>query len=84
MRAWGLAVAAIKVPKGEIMFERKGKAQKGVNWDVYVFLVCGHEPPCLPCEVRGLPNPSLPPFKEGVPKMINGWKPPPLKYWTLW
>ncbi len=52
------------VPKGVVMFERKGKVQKAVPWDVYAFLVCGHEPPCLPCEVRGQPTPSLPPFEE--------------------
>ncbi len=69
MRVWGLAVAAIKVPKGVVMFERKGKPQKGVNWDVYVFLVCGHEPPCMPCEVRGQPTPSLSPFwDDGGPE----------------
>ena len=48
MRAWGLAVAAIKVPKGVFMFERKGKPQKGVNLDVYAFLVCGHAPHACP------------------------------------
>ena len=77
-RAWGLAVDAVMVPKGTVMFERKGKVQKGVPWDVYAFLVCGNVPPCLPCEVRGLPTSSLPPFEEeGAPRMKNGRRPPP-------
>ena len=63
-RAWGLAVDAVMVPKGTVMFKRKGKVQKWVPWDVYAFLVCGHVPPCLPSEVRGLPTPSLPPIEE--------------------
>ena len=62
-RAWGLAVDAVMVPKGTVLFERKGKVQKGVPWDVYAFLVCGHVPPCPLCEVRGLPTPSVPPFE---------------------
>ena len=68
-RTWGHAVDSVMVPKGVVMFERKGKVQKGVPWDIYAFLVCGHVPPCLPSEVRGLPTPSLPPFEEeGVPE----------------
>ena len=63
-KAWGLGVAAVMVPKGVVMFERKGKLQKGVPWDVYAFLVCGQKPQCLPCEVRGELTPSLPPFEE--------------------
>ena len=48
-KAWGLAVDAVMVPKGAVMFERNGNVQKWVPWDVYAFLVCGHAPPCLPC-----------------------------------
>ena len=55
-QAWGLAVDAVMVPKGVVMFERKGKVQKGVPWDIYAFLVCGHVPPSLPSDVRGLPT----------------------------
>ena len=47
-KAWGLAVDAVMVPKGEVMFERKGKVQKGVPWDVYAFLVCGMYPHACP------------------------------------
>ena len=77
-KAWGLAVDAVMVPKVTFMFERNGKGQKGVPWDVYAFLVRGHVPPCPPCEVRGLPTPSKPSFEEeGAPKIKNGWRPPP-------
>ena len=45
------------VPKGAVMFERKGKFQKAVPCDVNAFLVCEHVPLCLPCELRGYPHP---------------------------
>ena len=78
-KAQELAVDSVKIPKGQIMFERKGKPQKGVPWDVYAFLVCGHEPPFLPNQVRGKPAFSSPPLEEGALKMKVCRRPPPPK-----
>ena len=39
-KAWGLAVDAVMVPKGAVMFERKGNVQKGVRLCIFGLRAC--------------------------------------------
>ena len=47
-KAWGLAVDAVMVPKGVVMFERKGKVQKGYPGTFLHFWSAGMYPHACP------------------------------------